>query len=299
MMFGSRESFDYLECSKCGTLQIVSIPEDMSPYYPANYYSFKLPRLKQNPVRTFLRYHRALNYLGLPSILGHLAAHKESQRPVIFRWLKAARVNPETPILDVGCGSGGLLAELSKYGFRDLTGIDPFLAGDVHFTSCFRVLRKDIEKETRRYPLVMLHHSFEHMADPLQVLRRAKDLLTDAGTLLIRIPLAGTFACRHYGRDWVQLDAPRHLFLYTERSMGVLASAAGLRVREVIYDSEAFQFWGSEQVKRDIPLTDPRSYGTDPSRSIFTPREIQAFAKESIRLNSAKDGDQACFFLER
>lgn len=299
MMFGSREPFDYLECGQCGTLQIVTIPEDMARFYPADYYSYRLPRLKQNPVRTFLRYHRAKNYLGLPSLMGRLAAHKENQRPAIFRFLKAARVNQATPILDVGCGSGNLLAELAKYGFRDLTGIDPFLAEDVHFTAQFRVLRKSIEEETRRYPLVMLHHSFEHMADPLLVLRRVKDLVSDGGTLLIRIPLAGTFACRHYGRDWVQLDAPRHLFLHTERSMHLLTSAAGLRVREIIYDSEPFQFWGSEQIKRDMPLSDPRSYGSNPAGSIFTRAEIKAFALESRRLNAARDGDQACFLLER
>ena len=39
MMFGTRDEFDYLECSACGTLQIVEIP-DLSCYYPRDYYSF-------------------------------------------------------------------------------------------------------------------------------------------------------------------------------------------------------------------------------------------------------------------
>jgi hypothetical protein len=39
MMFGLRESFDYLECSKCGCLQQLDVPEDLSRLYD-NYYSF-------------------------------------------------------------------------------------------------------------------------------------------------------------------------------------------------------------------------------------------------------------------
>src|SRR5690606_33179597 len=38
MMFGTRDKFRYIECAKCGTLQIAEIP-DLTKYYPAEYYS--------------------------------------------------------------------------------------------------------------------------------------------------------------------------------------------------------------------------------------------------------------------
>jgi SAM-dependent methyltransferase len=293
MMFGTREEFDYFECAGCGTVQILAIPPDMSPYYPADYYSFALPRLRQNRLRTFLRRQRARHYLGLPTLVGRLAAHPESRRPTVFRFLKAAGVRLDTPILDVGSGNGEMLALLWKYGFRDLTGIDPYVARDLSFAPTFNVYRRDLHQETRRYPLVMMHHSFEHMADPLAVLARARDLVTDEGTLLIRIPLAGTYAWRTYDRDWAQLDAPRHLHLFTERSLRALAGSAGLRVRQVIYDSNEFQFWASEQIRRDLPILDPSSYAR------FSPQEIRAFQERAERLNAAGDGDMAGFLLVR
>src|SRR4051812_19942848 len=40
MMFGTRERFDYLECADCGSLELLNVPNDLSPYYPPNYYSF-------------------------------------------------------------------------------------------------------------------------------------------------------------------------------------------------------------------------------------------------------------------
>ena len=47
MMFGTRERFDYVECARCGCLQIRDVPADLSPYYPADYYSLAAPRRRR------------------------------------------------------------------------------------------------------------------------------------------------------------------------------------------------------------------------------------------------------------
>jgi hypothetical protein len=135
------------------------------------------------------------------------------------------------------------------------------------------------------------------MDEPLSVLERIRGLLNEGGTVLIRIPVASSEAFEVYGRDWVALDAPRHFFLHTRASMDLLARRAGLEVARVVYDSTAFQFWGSEQYRKDIPLRDPRSYDTDPAQSIFTRSDIAAFEARARELNTAGRGDQACFYL--
>src|ERR1700685_4189139 len=43
MMLGTRDEFDYLECSHCGALSLMTPPEDFTRYYPADYYSFAPP----------------------------------------------------------------------------------------------------------------------------------------------------------------------------------------------------------------------------------------------------------------
>src|SRR4051812_28975449 len=40
MMFGTREEFDYLECARCGTVQIVEVPSDLGRHYPPDYFAF-------------------------------------------------------------------------------------------------------------------------------------------------------------------------------------------------------------------------------------------------------------------
>jgi hypothetical protein len=114
---------------------------------------------------------------------------------------------------------------------------------------------------------------------------------------VIRVPVADSWAWRAYGTDWVQLDAPRHLFLHTRQSIELLSKRAGLKVVRVFHDSYAFQFWGSEQYRRGIPLRDPRSYGEDPQTDLFTATEIAEFERRSVKLNREAAGDSAGFVL--
>jgi len=102
-----------------------------------------------------------------------------------------------------------------------------------------------------------------------------------------------------YGVHWVQIDAPRHLFIHTETSLQRTATRAGLRVRDIIFDSTEFQLWGSEQYKMNIPLEDARSYQKNPERGIFTRGQMREFRRMAGRLNRTGQGDQAAFFLVR
>ena len=77
----------------------------------------------------------------------------------------------------------------------------------------------------------------------------------------------------------------------------MLADRVGFRVACVACDSTDFQFWGSEQYLKDIPLRDVNSYAENPEKSIFSEEEILSFKLMSIELNKNNDGDQACFCL--
>lgn len=293
MMFGSREPFEYLACGTCGCVQIAEAPDDLSAHYPADYYSFGAPapgRLKRLAKRQRLRH-----TLGLPALGGALLTRRFGPSHAAS-WLGLVRPALDDRILDVGTGAGGLLFELRDAGFRSLTGADPYTPREVDARGV-RVLRRTVHEVEGAFDLVMFHHTFEHLPDPAETLDSARRLLGRGGRILLRVPVADSYAFRTYGADWVQLDAPRHLFLHTADSVGRLAGGAGLEVRAVLHDSSAFQFWGSEQYRRGVPLSDPRSYGVDPAASPFTPAEIADWERRAAELNRAGDGDQACFVL--
>lgn len=137
----------------------------------------------------------------------------------------------------------------------------------------------------------MLNHAFEHMPDPLATLARIREVLAPGGHAMIRIPVAGSWAWEHYGTTWVQLDAPRHFFLHTDRSMRNLAAAANLEWVTAINDSSEFQFTGSETYLKGFRLGD--------SRVRFTVRELRRFEQRAAKLNQEGRGDTSTYYLRR
>lgn len=297
MMFGLRHRFRYLECGECGSLTILDPPADMSPYYPDEYYSMQPPP-RENRIKVFLKRRLAAYGLHGSDLLGRILASRFGI-PREVRWLKHAGVGYDDAILDVGCGAGHLLLHLRNLGFSNLTGVDPFLPADREPAPGVRLLRADVHDLDGAFDLVMLHHTLEHVPNPEAVLGQVYRLLRPGRFALVRIPVAGTLAWRTYGADWVQLDAPRHHVLFTERALRGLAERIGFTVEHVEYDSTGFQFWGSEQYRRDVPLMDPRSVAVDPTGSGFTPSELREFEARAAELNLNHDGDQACFYLRR
>ena len=300
MMYGTRERFPYLSCAGCGCLQIAELPGDLARHYPRDYFSFAAPPDADAagwPRRALRRWRDGYALSG---------------RGAIGRWLYRQRPYPELRslslvrglrrdhrILDVGAGAGTLLRALAARGFTGLLGVDPYLERDLVLPGGLRILKRGLEEVAGPWDVIMFHHVFEHLADPVAVLRAAAERLAPEGRVLVRLPLASSWAFRHYGVDWVQLDAPRHLYLHSRASLERVAAAAGLSVQAAAWDSTAFQFWGSEQYARDLPLRAPGSHATDPARSPFTPRQIADFERRAAALNREQAGDQAAFVLAR
>jgi len=294
MMFGSKDEFEYFECTQCGCLQIKEYINDLAKYYPENYYSYKLRKdPKKNPVRTFLRRQRAKYCLFGKNELWPLRSNKYSS----FNWFKKSKVKFEFAILDIGCGVGKLLIRMQKNGFSNLTGVDPFIKESIFYKNGVKVFKKNLFELEGRFDFIMAHHSLEHMPQPLNVFKKLYNLLKPHRYALIRIPLASSFAWRHYGINWVQLDAPRHFYLHTVKSIQLLSKQVGFKIEDIEYDSTKFQFLGSELYLREIPL----KYGSrnleNHRSSVFSKEQIEAFKEKAIELNKKNDGDQACFYL--
>ncbi len=297
MMFGLGDFFEYCECSSCGCLQIVDVPADLTRYYPREYYSFG--RLhKPNLLKRFLKKRRAAHLFGSPTLLGGVLIRLVGPPP-FSHWSKKPYLAPGDAVLDVGCGSGKLLMEMHLGGFQNLTGIDPYIERDVTYAPGLAVMRRTLDQMEGTFDVVMLHHVLEHSSDPRAMLREVHRVLRPGRHALIRTPVAGTHAWRTYQADWVQLDPPRHISVQTEKSLRLLAEQAGFSVEEVLYDSTSFQFWGSEQVRSDIPLRDRRSFERGKATSLFSRAQIRAFERKAGELNESHDGDQACFYLRK
>lgn len=300
MMFGLKEEFPYFFCPHCDCLQIAKIPQDMSKYYRADYYSFSSDpsKLYDHPLKKMVRRWRDRYAVFNKGLLGKCIDYFYPAEADL-KSLSAIPLTKQSRILDAGCGTGFLLYFLKEAGFKNVRGIDPYIERDIEYENGLTIQKRGVGEVEGEWDLIMFHHSFEHVADPGETLHRVQKALAPGGWCLLRIPVVSSHAWKHYGANWVQLDAPRHFHLHSPKSIGLLAEKENLNLEKVVYDSSDLQFWGSEQYLKDIPLMSDRSYGVNPAGSIFSADDITAFQKKARRLNRESLGDQAAFYLRK
>ena len=210
-------------------------------------------------------------------------------RYALYYWACLWLAWPNTAILDVGCGSGGWLRRMQRYGFRRLTGVDPFAPIEIEEPG-FRIVRADLSAMRGIYGMIMMNHVLEHLADPAAALACARDRLAPGGRILVRVPLAGSFAHREYGASWYNLDAPRHLVVPTEQGLRRLAERTGLAVRCRQFDSQEISLLASGYYRQGIT---GQSF---PVADSGTRKEARRLMR---RLDRRGQGDFGVFVLER
>jgi 2-polyprenyl-3-methyl-5-hydroxy-6-metoxy-1,4-benzoquinol methylase len=313
MMFGTREPFDYFLCDRCGCLQIATIPTDLDRHYPANYYSHNatpanprhghwalgraIMRQRARPA-LFGRGHRLARLVGLGAPLPE--SFFESQ-PNVLRNAHLSGFNAK--ILDVGCGdTARWLQNVAALGFDQLWGVDPFIKKSRRENGVSLVKATLIDflpGNEGTFELVTFHHSLEHVPNQRETLDAAAALLARNGTCVVRIPALPCEAWERYQTEWVELDAPRHLYIHSHSSIKLLAEAAGMDLQSVSFDTSSFEFYGSEQYKRDIPLTDPQSLWINPASRLFTTEELSAFEGLASLANRNGTGGRAVFVFRK
>jgi 2-polyprenyl-3-methyl-5-hydroxy-6-metoxy-1,4-benzoquinol methylase len=137
-------------------------------------------------------------------------------------------------VLDVGCGNGAFLMELTRrhrvegWGF-DVT--EAALAELARLAPNLRLVAGDLvraELPARSFDVITLWHALEHDDDPVAVLSRVATLLRPGGLLLAEVPNATGLIARLCGRAWLGWDLPRHMVHFGPRTLRAAARKAGL-----------------------------------------------------------------------
>ena len=160
-MIGTGQQFSYARCQGCRSLVLIDAPADMSPFYPANYYSYQ----EVEPSRTLTGWKGTLARLRNRSLifgtggLGGLLARRRGnwQASEISHWLRHSPVQSlDARVLDVGCGNGLRLCRLHEMGYTQLTGVDPFIPADRQIRPGLEVLKRSFDQVTdRQFDLVI------------------------------------------------------------------------------------------------------------------------------------------------
>jgi len=290
-MLGLNEWFTYYQCTNCGHTHLENLPENIGKYYDTKeYYSFKSNNSfsgnNKKGIKEIIKY--ILLFLNPKKGWGYSAAFKA--------FLSIKGIKKSSQILDYGCGAGHFVKELFDSGYINARGYDPFLPDNVyHSNELF--LAKDLSLlKIKIWDVITLNHVFEHLENPVQVLKNLHDLLAAKGKILLRFPVIDSYSFEKYKENWVQFDAPRHLNLFTRKSIKLAVEKTGnLKIINMYDDSFHFQFTGSELYLNQLSLQ-PKNNNRKKRLLSFKTYYYHFFAK---KLNKQNKGDQIVVILER
>ena len=109
--------------------------------------------------------------------------------------------SPDVRILDVGCASGRLLANIRDRGFARVTGLDPSPACATAAARLYSVYVRtmtlaEIARAGEKFDVVIMVGVLEHLRDLDDAFDHLRALLSDAGLLYVEVPDVTAFA------DW-------------------------------------------------------------------------------------------------
>jgi O-antigen/teichoic acid export membrane protein/2-polyprenyl-3-methyl-5-hydroxy-6-metoxy-1,4-benzoquinol methylase len=136
-------------------------------------------------------------------------------------------------VLDLGCGSGDLMARLRGLGW-DPVGVDTdpeaVATATGHGLDARTGTLSDQVFPAGHFDAIVSSHVIEHLDQPVELLQECQRILKPGGVLVFVTPNLNSL-CRHlFGQAWSSLDPPRHVMLHTERSLRRAASQAGLQI---------------------------------------------------------------------
>ena len=209
---GVRENpnINVLKCKRCGLVQLSKFIKNVDEFYhESGMWNYETPNLDKLRNET----------------------HDDDYRRFLFTRNKILN----KVVCDFGCGAGGYLMEAAEIA-SEVYGIEleyvmrnSLNGGGV---KCFPSLDVAEKELAGKVDVLTLWHVFEHLEDPIGILRRLKKLLTPEGVIYIEVPnandaLLSLYTCEAFA-DFTYWEC--HLFLFNNETLKQIIERAGMKV---------------------------------------------------------------------
>jgi SAM-dependent methyltransferase len=171
--------YDVVVCERCGGAYADGIPDQAA----------------------FDRYYRDMSKYEYAQ-RGGAESEYDCRRLALIAGIIAPHLQaPDVSILDVGCASGRLLADLRDRGFANVTGLDPSescaaAAARLYSVDVRTMTLAEIARSGKRFDVVIMVGVLEHLRDVDEAFDHLRVLLPSAGLLYVEVPDVTAFA------DW-------------------------------------------------------------------------------------------------
>lgn len=217
-LFARPGAYSIVSCSVCELRYLSPRPtfEALGSHYPSDYFIYQtpeeLPAFTRPMTRLFARHRWSESIARLEKVTGPL--------------------QPDTKVIDVGCGLNDYLVTLQQLRGIQGVGIDfkPEAAAYVRDTlkmPVFAGTLQDAKFADGAFDIVTMNEYLEHEPSPREVLREARRITAKGGHLSIEIPCVESLPARVFGSRWSQVDAPRHLIHFTHKTLADMLRRSG------------------------------------------------------------------------
>jgi SAM-dependent methyltransferase len=207
--------FQVSACETCGLTQQSPRPpfDEILTYYDSGYQAHAVAK---------------------PSLVARL-------KDLAINWPRLRKYKRLVPVhgsvLDVGCGSGGLLNFFRENTDWSLHGIEPVAeAAAIGIASGLDIRPTTLDDaafEDASFDLAMMNHVLEHVPDPIATLRTLRRIVKPGGYLTGEVPTPRCFERWLFGRFWAGYHLPRHLYFFEAGHLRMLLKKAGFQVISV------------------------------------------------------------------
>lgn len=181
--------------------------------------------------------------LYYPPDYGNFRPAIEDERFSLMRWMRRRKLALRRKLverysgcaagrlLDVGCATGLFLHEMAQAGWQ-VAGVEPADEAAAYARRRFGldVLTGRLEDApfvSCSFDVITYWDVLEHTFSPTAELAQAARLLKPGGLLAVNIPNWESPDRRLFGAHWIGLDPPRHLYVFTRRTLTALLARAG------------------------------------------------------------------------
>lgn len=144
--------------------------------------------------------------------------------------------------MDIGCGTGDTLVQLSELGWRTYGMEIDKEAVSIARKRGLAHVRLGSYTSLTQYPdnyfdVIRLYHVIEHLDDPNTFLTLAYKKLKKEGELIIGTPNTNSLIAKLARTYWYNLDSPRHLYVFSPKTLRWILTKHGFSIKYTDYCS--------------------------------------------------------------
>lgn len=244
-LYGCEGIFAYVKCKNCGLVYMnpqISADETRK-FYPDDYapHRSKVRRLYERGNSQVAKLKNA------PVIRNFRNTRKQFLNNVKIVSSVRRKLNKQSKLLDVGCGSGEFLNQISSETGCQVYGVDiseaaSKAAKESYAIDIFNGPITEAPFPANSFDVITAWWYLEHVPNPSRVLRKMSNLLKSDGVCIIGVPNINSFNARIFKDKWYHLDCPRHLYIYSPDTIIKLLDKTGFVVIKIFFDKTSKGF---------------------------------------------------------